>query len=59
MNERTLHLLGNGLLLFGLICFVGGAAMLVTGSPVDATIYALGALGLIFVGSGASIRNRT
>ena len=55
LRERTLYLLGTELLFLGLVCFVGGAAMLVNGAPVDATIYALG---LIFVGSGTSLRDR-
>ncbi|SEO19891.1 hypothetical protein SAMN04487948_10138 [Halogranum amylolyticum] len=59
MNENTTRLLGNGLLVVGLLCFVGGAAMLALGSPVDTPIDALGALGLIFVGAGASVKNRT
>ena len=59
MNENTSRTLGNGLLIAGLLCFVGGAVMLVTGSPAETTIYALGALGLIFVGTGAAIKNRS
>lgn len=56
MNENTSRTLDNGLLITGLLCFVGGAALLVTGSPAEITIYALGALGLIFVGTGAAVK---
>ncbi|WP_049920705.1 hypothetical protein [Haloferax sulfurifontis] len=59
MDEDTTHLIGNGLLVAGLLCFVGGAAMLALGSPVDTSTYALGALGLLFVGAGASVKNRS
>ncbi len=59
MNEDTARKLGNGLLIAGLLCFVGGAAMLVTGSPAETTIYALGALGLLFVGTGTAVKNRS
>ena len=58
MQERTSRIVGNALLVAGLLCFLGGAGVLVSGTSVDTTIYALGALGLVFVGAGASIRNR-
>ncbi|MFD1566139.1 hypothetical protein [Halolamina litorea] len=58
MDDRTSRLLADVISLLGLLCFVVGAAMLVTGAAVDVAVYALGALGLLFVGAGASIRGR-
>lgn len=61
MNENPSRTFGNELLIDGLLCFVGGAAMLVTGSPVETIIYDPGALGLLFVGTGAgaAVKNRS
>ncbi|WP_439025777.1 hypothetical protein [Haloarchaeobius sp. DT45] len=55
MDERTYRYLGNTLLVAGLLCFVGGAALVVSGSEIDTTEYVLGALGLLFVGVGSSM----
>lgn len=56
MNEKTRNRIGDATLLLGLVLFLLGAGLVITGYPLDATIAAIGALALIFVGAGSSIK---
>lgn len=51
--------LWNIVLLIGVLCFVGGAAMMVFGDLGTPEKYTLPALGLIFIGAGASGKRST
>ncbi len=51
MNKKTI---GELLLIFGVILFVGGAAAYMTGKAEQ--IQGIGALALIFIGAGASMK---
>lgn len=59
MNYRTRFVVGNGLLLVGLVLFVLGAAIVVLDYRLDVSVAVVGALALFFVGVGTAVKGRT
>ncbi|WP_255195612.1 hypothetical protein [Halorarius litoreus] len=58
MHARTYRLVGELVLVAGLLGFVLGALALVTGYLPNVPAAALGALALLFVGTGSAMKRR-
>jgi len=58
MNARTTHVLGEALLVVGLLCFAIGAGLFLLGRATGASAPVLGVFALVFVGAGTAVRTR-